>query len=637
MSYSGSIDEVRRLVDNRVEEEVNALKARLGSFDKTPVDKLLLYVKMRLAIKSLVRDEGLLEYLDRKLAESLGLPWVRQPSEQGRLIESFQLDERVYRRLSKSRYVTARSLFEESSSRREILTYILMRKKGVLEKHPNGSLVVNKRELSRYEPDKEYELELGDLARYLREIPSTLWSKVLTSELLGKASTEELVSLAKRFYGFNQRVDQRLVDELRRRVSRGWMPSISQVDSLGDLVEEVFKGVKTRVPPHLLPYIDDVNAYIDGREEKVARELERLFLGERWTILRSIKGRLRNTSLYQYLNPFSLMELKSLKGLDKPVVGKAMLGQAISSYMEFLLTRNESFRDYAVYIAERIDASMLEPRYKPILESIISGDEKKLLFLLSRESPFDALELISMKLREEYSRTGSLDPALVRRAIVIGLKLLNYMEEAHGFKHGVEKTSVRGRLDVRSTMYKWIRLDDELVFRRHRRIHRVIGVVDVSGSMARFSLWSILSLAVVLPVVSRIILFTDRVYQYNPPLKKTIPLLAGFLEKLYSEGFKGYTNISEALRQAGRVAAGTGSKTILLFSDLKQTIPGEEPWVVAKELVNRGLNIVIIAPRDVEEELANRYKSVGCDLIVVENPENIPNILKRRINLKNRV
>ncbi|MGC8953832.1 MAG: VWA domain-containing protein, partial [Desulfurococcus sp.] len=178
---------------------------------------------------------------------------------------------------------------------------------------------------------------------------------------------------------------------------------------------------------------------------------------------------------------------------------------------------------------------------------------------------------------------------------------------------------------------------NEIVYRRHRRRQRMIGIVDVSGSMARFALWSILSLAVLFPSVSYIVLFSERSNVYRSPVKKTARMLAGFLEKLYTEGFKGYTNISDALRRAGELALRSNSRTMVLFSDLKQTIPDVDPWIVAGELVKKGLKVIIVVPRSIEEETIEKYRKEGCDVVVVENPENIANILKRRINLKNRV
>lgn len=635
MNYSVSVEELRRLVDEGVRRELEALGARLAEFRCAGVDKLVLYAKMRLAI-ALLAGRNVADSLDGELVESLGLTRAAQTPPPP-VAELFQIDEGVWRRLAKTRYTTSRSLLTESSSRRGILTYIWMRKTGILRRHPNGSLIVDRRELSRHPAGSERELGLGDIGRFLAEVPSSLWSKVITEELLGNAGLGDLITLAERYHGFDQRVDERLASEVRRRIAKGWVPSPEEARRLEGVIAKALKGLKTTVPPHLLPFIDSVEDYVKGREGELAGEIERLPLRERWEVLRSLRRRIRDPGFFKHLNPISLAELRSLGSVDRELASRVMLGQAIGSYLEYLLTRDPSFQAYAVHIAERIDAGALEPRHRPLLESILNGDEKKMLFLLGREAGFDALELLSVKLGEEYSRSGWLDPAVVKRAIAIGMRLLNYMRGGRGFTWRRRKTSVRGRLEVRGTLYKWVRLDNEAVFKRRERVQRVIGVVDVSGSMARFAVWSMLSIATVFPVVSHIVLFSEKPYVYRSPFKKTSLVLARFLEKLYTEGFKGYTNISEALRRAGELASRADSKTILVFSDLKQTVPDTEPWLVARWLVEKGLRVILVVPRGTESATVERYRGAGCDIVVVENPEDIPNILKRRINLKNRV
>lgn len=636
MRYSDNVEELRRLINERIRVELDELKEALGEFKKAPIDKVVLYIGMKLALSMITSNPVLLAELRGKLIESLGLTDRTQVELSG-AVELFTLDEKLYRRLGRTRFLTISSMLGEESSRREILTYIWMRKAGILKKRPNGSLVVDRDELSRYRAGSTYRLELNDIKRFLGEIPSRLWSKVLTEDLLNSVKTGDLVSLAEKFYGFNHSVDSRIIGELRRRIVEGWMPSFNDARRLEKVLGRALKGVKADIPPHLLQYMDNAAEYVKGKEKELVERIEELPLKERWGVLRGLRQRVRDADFYRHLNPLSLMELKSLGSLDKALASKIMLGEVIGSYVEYMLTRDASFKVYALYIAERIDPSMLEPMYRPVLESIIAGDEKKLLFHLGREIGFDLIELISIKLTEEYSRSGAIDQALVKRAIAIGMRLLNYMKGGEGHARRIEKTSLRGRLDTRGTVYKRIRLSNEIVYRRHRRRQCMIGVVDVSGSMARFALWSILSLAVLFPSVSYIVLFSERSNVYRSPVKKTARMLAGFLEKLYTEGFKGYTNISDALRKAGELALRSNSKTIVLFSDLKQTIPDVDPWIVAGELVKKGLKVIIVVPRSIEEETIEKYRKEGCDVVVVENPENIANILKRRINLKNRV
>lgn len=627
--------DARSLVDEAISREIEALKPRLSELRETPVDKLVLYVKMKLALKALARDEGILASLEEALAESLGLKLKHPGGSREGLVEYFQPAENLWRRLGRSRRLTASRLLSESSSRDEVLTYIWLRRSGVLKKRSDGSLIASRVEAQRSLSNERCEVALEDISRYLKEVSSSLWSKVITRSLLENASTSELVSLAGEYYGFNASVDARITEELRKRILNGWKPAPSDARRLEDALRDALKGVTgVEVPLHLLPYIDTVEEYVAARRERLAREIERLPLKERWSILRSLRRKVRDPGFYESLNPITLMDLKGLGGLSEPLAGKVALGEAIGSYLEYLLTGDASYKTYALHVAERIDASILDPRYKPVLESIINGDDGRLLFLLGREMSLDALELISIKLGDEYSRRGILDPVLVKKAVVLGLRLLNYMRKKAGLPQKRKAVGVKGRLEVRETMYKWVRFNYNSVFKGRVKRRRLIGVVDVSGSMARFSLWSILSLAFTLPATSHVVVFSEEARVYKLPSRKTVAVLAGFLEKLYTEGFKGYTNISRALRVAGELALKTGSKTLLLFSDLKQTVPGEEPWSVAGSLTSKGLRIVALTPYTTSDVVAEKYRSAGCDVVAVENPESIPIILKRKISLK---
>ncbi|MFN4046673.1 MAG: VWA domain-containing protein, partial [Acidilobaceae archaeon] len=310
------------------------------------------------------------------------------------------------------------------------------------------------------------------------------------------------------------------------------------------------------------------------------------------------------------------------------------LGKAISNYIAYLLTREEGYLNYSIYLAETVDSESLDPRLRPLLYSLIKADSKALLAHLSKLMPFEALEVISNRVWEEAALRGGPEEETLLRAIELGMRILQGIYSKRGAPRGIMKRSAkRGRLAVRETIMKRLRFSEELVYKSRRRAPRVVALLDVSGSMYRYSLWAILSLASISNLTASAVLFSERARAYKFPRKKLKPLLAKYLERWFSEGFRGYTDISGALRSADAICERLGCDTIVIFSDLEQTMPGEGPWDVARGLVKRGRRIIAFVPSGAEAELVEAMRASGCEVREVPDPERIPNILKRLIHV----
>ncbi|QOR94729.1 VWA domain-containing protein [Thermosphaera chiliense] len=595
------------------------------------VDRIILYVKLGLTLEGLLRSREQLEQYKDLLRGALGLKPVEKTGEE--VLASFSLDQSFQARLSRSRTVRVSDLLSKDSTPQQVLEYIWYRKTGVIRRSRNGGFVVDAERLRSM--GARGSITVKDLNKYLGEVPSQLWGKIVSSSVLERMSRDEIVEFASRFYGRNPGVDKRIDHEIASRLNAGWRPSLNEYRRIERVVSRVSPRLKaSALLPYMLPQVDSSFLSRDDMS-RLAKRLEELSLRDRWRIIDKIYKNPGYEPLLSQLGVFSLAGIGNPDRLGEPLRSKTILGQSLMNYVAYLLTRDPSYLDYSMYLASRVNPEALEPGLRRLHEGLQAGDSRRLITIIARQDPAEALEALSYKLWEYVSTRGRLEvePSMLRRAVEIGCMILNRAWARRGVSAEWRVSARRGRVDVRKTMFKHVRMDETIVYRRRERRVRVVGVVDVSGSMSRFSLWSILSLASLTPVLSGVVMFSEKPVIYRAPGAKTQRLLVNYLENLFQQGFKGYTNISSALREAYRLSLKTGSGRIVLFTDLQQTVQDVDPWVEAAGITGKGVKVVVITPSQADERVVELMRSAGCLVEVVSSPEKIPKILKRKLNV----
>jgi hypothetical protein len=630
-SYGEESPEVlKKEFSRRVEDWIREAFKEVGGAGVS-VDRVILYVKLGLTLEGLLRSREQVEQYKDLLRSALGLKPAGKTGEE--VLASFSLDQSFQAKLSRSRTVRISDLLGRDSTPQQVMEYIWYRKTGVIRRSRNGGFIVDAERLKSI--GSKGSITVKDLNKYLGEVPSQLWGKVISGSVLGRMSRDEIVEFASRFYGRNPGVDKRIDHEIASRLNAGWRPSLNEYRRIERVVSKVSQRLRaSALLPYMLPQVDAASLSRDDIS-RLAKRIEELPLKDRWRIIDKIYKNPGYEPLLNQLGVFSLAGIGNPERLGEPSRSKSLLGQSLMNYIVFLLTRDPSYLDYSIYLASRVNTEALEPGLRRLHEGLIAGDSRRLITIIARQDPAEAVEAISYKVWEYASTRGRLEveSSLLRRAVEIGCMILSRAWARRGVAAEWRASFRRGRVDVRKTMFKHLRMDESIVYRRRERRVKVVGVVDVSGSMSRFSLWAILSLASLTPVLSGVVMFSEKPVVYKAPGVKTHRLLVNYLENLFQQGFKGYTNISSALREAYRLSLKTGSNRIVVFTDLQQTVQDVDPWVEAAGITGRGVRVIVITPSQTDDRVVELMRSAGCLVEVVSSPEKIPKILKRKLNV----
>lgn len=300
------------------------------------------------------------------------------------------------------------------------------------------------------------------------------------------------------------------------------------------------------------------------------------------------------------------------------------VSEAQDLVLRYLETMNEAYLNYALHeyskaseILDSLDPRRLATPLRPLYSHV-----KKLAKTLGKPtlSPRDLLLRLSpmisrMDLHQAFRLLSNLysspDPDVKREAYRLARRI--WRSRATMLKSTVlrkwRKTGTRGRVELRETVYRMVRMQQEpLVYKRRRRSPGVVLAVDRSGSMVPYATWAILTASAFSRNVRRLVLFGENV--------EVIEVSRGsrrLVDLLLSAKFEGYTNISAAMLEAARNLT---PATLVLISDLKQTVQAESPVKVAERLIKSRWRIVVVAPpsRDLVVEEALRERGVRVEV-----------------------
>lgn len=156
-----------------------------------------------------------------------------------------------------------------------------------------------------------------------------------------------------------------------------------------------------------------------------------------------------------------------------------------------------------------------------------------------------------------------------------------------------EKSYQRGKIDLRRTLVLKSRGKlAELVYKKRRKSLSVVLIIDRSDSMRKYAEKIVEIASAYLNVATHLILFSDEV--------KVIPITSWksklyLLNEVLDLSFHGYTNISSALRYAKRICKPGSS--IVLISDLQQTIRDSSPLKILEDLSKSGYKILVFTTK----------------------------------------
>jgi uncharacterized protein with von Willebrand factor type A (vWA) domain len=167
-----------------------------------------------------------------------------------------------------------------------------------------------------------------------------------------------------------------------------------------------------------------------------------------------------------------------------------------------------------------------------------------------------------------------------------------------------EKTYQRERIDIRRTLVLKSRGKiGEVAYRRRRKTANIVLIIDRSDSMRKHADKIVEIASAYLNKASHLVLFSDEV---------KVTSISGWKSRLYlldqilDLSFHGYTNITMALRQARRLAK-PGS-TLVLISDLQQTIKDHSPLKLIEDLGKGGYRIIIYTTKEASRVLGTTLR-----------------------------
>ncbi|NAZ11239.1 MAG: VWA domain-containing protein [Desulfurococcales archaeon] len=167
-----------------------------------------------------------------------------------------------------------------------------------------------------------------------------------------------------------------------------------------------------------------------------------------------------------------------------------------------------------------------------------------------------------------------------------------------------EKTYQRERIDIRRTLILKSRGKiGEVAYRRRRKTANIVLIIDRSDSMRKHADKIVEIASAYLNKASHLVLFSDEVKVTSISSWKSRLYL---LDQILDLSFHGYTNITMALRQARRLAK-PGS-TLVLISDLQQTIKDHSPLKLIEDLGKGGYRIIIYTTKEASRVLGTTLR-----------------------------
>lgn len=539
--------------------------------------------------------------------------------------------QKIYSKIKFGKEVNIKKIFNGRLTPKDIETYILLRKTGIIRKDRYGKLKAVKYNEYKKLSYRLYEdtVSLNDIMMYADEIPIELWSLLITDERLEEADLRQLIDIADRLRSSNNvSLKRKVLDKIANNIYAVSRLKSWEKRAIANLVRETgYTNLNLLVKVWDKLGIDRLRTFdID----EIISMIKAMPLQDRQKIVSKIIKRASSRDVDKLLNSLDLMSFKNSSHSTDPRIRSVYnLASALSSYIDYMITYDKSFLEYSSYFTSKVDPRHLPYKFRPIYESMVNMDQRVFSAkAIVREYP-SLLEYILT--RTINLRSLGYNKDVINRALHLGLRILRYIVgKVSKTDKKIKVTYRSNKIDLRGTIYNVIRLNYEERYFDRRKEPNLIILLDISGSMFNHSLWAICSLATFIHRINYVLLFSENVDIVRIK-RHSMNLLYKFLRSIMDYGFKGYTNIELALSKALLLAK---KKTFyILISDLKQTVHGD-PLKPINELLRKGHKLLVIAPQNYDRELAHSIQSMGGNVVVVKSPFDILYVFRRKLSLK---
>ena len=448
---------------------------------------------------------------------------------------------------------------------------------------------------------------------------------------LKRIPTNALLKLARRASEMRRRrLLEEVAEELARRIRSGQSvdsEALKYLDEAGLLGPMEEAAILARRPGDvdvsLLTPTDIARLASSLTEDKAAQLVAKA--------LREAKSEEYAWSILENVDVHLLWEVgrNPLKGARRKLLeAAAEAARSLREAVTYAETGLEGHADMAQYLAESaisklagipkgVGGGKLTPSNveavarlaEAIVDIMRSGEADQLARILTRLDPSVSIKI----LRGMYKRGG----VLRDRSIEIAEKLLEKLSSTAGSKllpKYIQATSMPGRLEVRTSIYRLLRKSpDPLIFRRRLRARQLSMALDVSGSMSRYSVWALAIALSFTRNIKDLILFSHKIEKIRHPFTPRQVAAA-----LMSVEFTGLTDIYGALM----AAAESASKRLVVVTDLKQTVQRGDVGEAVRMLKSRGFRVVFIVPPIHDHIEREAVELAGARVRVAFKPED---------------
>ena len=544
-------------------------------------------------------------------------------------------------RITRKKATRARNKSEKAE---KIAAFYRLKRAGVIRGTPGRERIVDNSQIRRiaFELARSGASSLDEAVRSMKTPRG--WDGVLEAVEAGyypgelaEASEKRLLKLARAAERKHDRgLFESVAEELARRLRSGYRVRDPQAvasilekagvmtDSLRRILALEAQVASQLSPDNLVKALETSDYEKGGR--LLASALEKMSRDEALSVISRIDPR--------YLWNISKRTMRKLN--DKSVVAAYYASNAVRESLRYLETSDESRGDLATDYLEK--ARSLSENLPPstIDKSVIAGliDEAS-VYLRLAESLSGNLD--SGLLEGELHRIGYIEGIRflrrayqvagekLRRVILSSMERLLYrLSSREGLRLLPVKQRSRvppGRVDVRRSLYSIMRVEPQpITYLRKLKSARLSLALDMSGSMFEYSSWAIGVASLFSSNLEKLVLFSHDVLAYREPITRR--MLARILLEYE---FRGYTNISKALREAST----SRSRRIVVVSDLKQTVEDEPVPTVVEALRKRGKKIVFIVPSKHDEQARMEIEKAGGIVVPVRDRRRIASVILR--------
>ncbi|HIQ24138.1 MAG TPA: VWA domain-containing protein [Pyrodictium delaneyi] len=316
------------------------------------------------------------------------------------------------------------------------------------------------------------------------------------------------------------------------------------------------------------------------------------------------------------------------------------LAEAKNYLLKSLVERTDASLEYAEYefiraaerwsrIRSQYDGKLADiveseiARLKQLFDAAERGDSYT--FMKNIVKNMDVLEALKL-LHTVYNSTT--DRRIRSYAIMLMKSLWREARAGYGMRLSRKScfSSTRGRLHMRKTLENIVRFSSNPIVRTTKcSTKQYTVVVDKSGSMRPYAVYTVLAASALAASISRLIIFDENATMYSN-LKRVNPLR--IVDLVLSTKFAGYTDIVNALRLAAKA---TMPQHMVIISDLKQTIAVDgSVEEILRELRQRGWQITIILPPRHDTRMLNKIRQYAR-LYIIKTPQDIAPVMRRII------